>query len=139
MKSKYLFIHSSGTIDDSTLFVDVYIGRSLQDQRDLSFFESLADSSPDYYFHIYDNSVQEFVSSVNESLQYQSDDDRMRILRCSMSAAKLRRLVKSGMYESWAHRYFLATEGLRRMNLSANSAYFCAIYRADQTLAMPRT
>lgn len=139
MKSKYLFIHSSGTIDDSTLFVDVYIGRTLQDQRDLSFFESLADSSPDYYFHIYDNSVTEFVSSVNESLQYQSDDDRMRLLRCSMSADKLRRLIKSGMYESWAHRYFLATEGLRRMNLSANSAYFCAIYRADQTLAMPRT
>lgn len=139
MKSKYLFIHSSGTIDDSTLFVDVYIGHSLQDQRDLSFFESLAESSPDYYFHLYDNTVTEFVSCVNASLQVQCDDDRMRLLRCSMSASKLRRLIKTGMYQSWAQRYYHATEGLRRMNLSENSAYFCAIYRADQTLAMPRT
>lgn len=139
MKTKYLFIHSSDVIDESTLFVDVYVGTQLQDQRDLHFFESLAAASQDYFFHVYDLAVSNYLAEVNLSLQFDADDNRAKILHCSMSAAKLRRLLKSGLYDEWSRRFYEATRGIRRMNLSANSAYFCAVYRADQHLAMPPT
>lgn len=139
MKTKYLFSFSTRPIDESTLFVDVYIGNGKQDQRDKEFFERLANNSNNYYFKRYDFIVTCFIRRVDETIQRISDDPRGRCLHCSMSAAKLRRLIKSGLYDDFAKTYYEATRGLHRMALSANSAYHCAIYRANQILANPHT
>lgn len=138
MKQKFLFSYCQGEIDESTLFVDVYIGAGRQDQRDRQFFEALAEKCSSYYFSLYDIAVTRFVESVDIFLKEQTNDERVRVLRCAMSAAKLRRLLRSGMYEEWARIFFAATRGLRRMALSDNSAYFCAVNRADKTPAMPQ-
>lgn len=139
MKSKYLFIKCSGELVESTLFVDVFIGHSTQDKRDREYFTQLAQTSPDYYFRIYDLEVSRYVQQVDLSIQSTNNDQRARRLRCTMSAAKLRRLLKSGLYDNWSQIYYQATSGLRRMNLNENHAYFLAVGRADNTLAMPPT
>lgn len=139
MKSKYLFIKCSGVIGESTLFVDVFIGHSTQDKRDREYFAQLAITSQDYYFHLYDLEVSRYVQLVDLSIQSANNDQRARRLRCTMSAAKLRRLLKSGLYDNWALIYYQATRGLRRMNLNENHAYFLAVGRADNALAMPHT
>lgn len=139
MKSKYLFSYSTRPIDESTLFVDVYIGCGHQDQRDKEFFEYLANNSDNYYFARYDFLVTNFIRRVDEIIQQDSDDPRGRCLHCSMSAAKLRRLIKSGLYDDFARTFYEATRGLHRMALSSNSAYHCALYRANQILANPHT
>lgn len=137
MKSKYLFSFSTRPIDESTLFVDVYIGIGHQDQRDREFFERLANNSDNYYFKPYDIDVSNFIRRVDETIQQLTSDPRGRCLHCSMSAAKLRRLIKSGLYDDFARTFYEATRGLHRLALSANSAYHCAIYRANQILANP--
>lgn len=134
MKTKYLFSFSHGQIEESTLFVWVFIGHSKQDLRDKAFFESLAKQSSSYMFRQHDKETAEFVANVTQALQESEGDQRTRALTCSMSAAKLRRLLKSGMYYDWARTYYEATRGLRRMSLCENSAYHCAVYRADQNL-----
>lgn len=139
MKSKYLFSFSTRPIDESTLFVDVYIGNGHQDQRDKEFLERLANNSDNYYFKPYDLDVTNFIRRVDEIIQQDTGDTRCRCLHCSMSATKLRRLIKSGLYDDFAHTYYEATRGLHRMALSENSAYHCALYRANQILANPHT
>ena len=139
MKTKYLFSFSTRPIDKSTLLVDVYIGNGKQDQRDKEFFVQLANNSNNYYFKRYDLIVTCFIRRVDETIQRLNDDPRGRCLHCSMSAAKLRRLIKSGLYDDFARTYYEATRGLHRMALSANSAYHCTIYRANQILANPHT
>lgn len=139
MKTKYLFIKCSGVLDESTLFVDVFIGHSAQDKRDREYFTQLAQTSPDYYFHLYDLEISRYVQQVDISIQSANNDQLARHLRCTMSAAKLRRLLKSGLYDNWAQIYYQATRGLRRMNLNENHAYFLAVGRADNILAMPHT
>lgn len=138
MKTKYLFSFSQGQIEESTLFVWVYIGQSKQDERDKAFFVQLAKQSSSYLFLHYDTFVAAFVANVTLELQDKTGDQRTRILSCAMSAAKLRRLLKSGQYYDWARTFYQATRGLRRMSLSENSTYHCAVYRADQTFANPR-
>lgn len=139
MKSKYLFIKCSGELDESTLFVDVFIGHSTQDKRDREYFTQLAQTSSNYYFHLYDLEVSRYVQQIDLSIQSANNDQRARRLSCTMSAAKLRRLLKSGLYDNWSQIYYQATSGLRRMNLNENHAYFLAVGRADNTLAMPHT
>lgn len=134
MKTKYLFSKQAGLIDASTLFVDVYIGRSVQDQRDLQFLQCLVERSSDYYLVRYDNSVATFLNQVETSLQDELNDHRFRLLRCMMSPAKLRNLIKTGRYDNYAQVFYSATLGCRRMSLSANSVYHCAIYRADMSI-----
>ena len=134
MKTKYLFIKSAGNIETSTLFVDVYVGNGAQDQRDLNFFSALASSSSDYFFARYDLQVTEFRNQVELSLKEELNDPRLRLLTCSMSAAKLRRLLKTGLYDEYSRIYFKATLGCRRMNFSENSVYHSAIYRAESIL-----
>ena len=131
MKTKYLFSKQAGLIDASTLFVDVYVGRSVQDQRDLQYLQSLVERSSDYYLVRYDNSVAAFLNQIETSLQDELHDNRFRLLRCMMSSAKLRRLLKSDRYDDYVRVFYSATLGCRRMSLSANSVYHCAIYRAD--------
>lgn len=139
MKTKYLFIKCSGVLDESTLFVDVFIGHSAQDVRDREFITQLKITSPNYYFHLYDLEVSRYVQRIDTSIQTANNDQRARHLRCTMSAAKLRRLLKSGLYDNWAQIYYQATRGLRRMNINENHAYFLAVGRADNELAMPPT
>lgn len=139
MKTKYLFCFTATPVDEATLFVDVYIGKSKQDQRDLTFFVNLAANSNFYFFEKYDLRVTEFRNKIEIQLAEESRDEHFHLLTCSMSAGKLRRLLKSGLYDEWARTYYCATRGLRRMNLSSNSAYFCAVNRADKTIANPRT
>ena len=134
MKTKYLFSKSAGTIESSTLFVDVYVGHGAQDQRDLKFLEALSLGSSDYYFARYDLSVTEFRTNVEKSLQDDLGDNRLRLLACSMSAAKLRRLLKSGLYDEYCRVYYQATLGCRKMSFSENSIYHAAIFRADAML-----
>ena len=139
MKSKYLFSFSTRPIDDSTLFVDVWIGTSRQDQRDYEFFLGLAQNSTNYLFQRYDIATTQYLQSVDVDLQDQLGDPRARHLSCSMSAAKLRRLIKSGLYDDWANTYYFGTRAARRRNLCDNSAYWLALYRADTTIANPPT
>lgn len=139
MKTKYLFIKCNGVLDESTLFVDVFIGHSTQDKRDREYFTQLAQTSSNYYFNLYDLEVSRYVQQIDLSIQSANNDQRARHLRCTMSAAKLRRLLKSGLYDNWAQIYYQATRGLRRMNINENHAYFLAVGRADNTLAMPHT
>ena len=139
MKTKYLFIKCSGEISESTLLVDAWVGTSAQDQRDHEFLQRLAQTSHDYYYHIYDLDVSRYVQRIDLSLKSVLSDSRARLLRCSMPVRKLRRLLKNGLFDEWARTYFLATRGLRRMNLCENHAYFLAVGRADQSLAMPHT
>lgn len=139
MKTKYLFIKCSGILDESTLFVDVFIGHSTQDKRDHEYFTQLAQTSPDFYFHLYDLEVSRYVQRVDISIQSANKDQRARRLHCTMSATKLRRLLKSGLYDNWAQIYYQATRGLRRMNINENHAYFLAAGRADKILAIPPT
>lgn len=135
MKTKYLFVKCSGEITESTLFVDVYVGKSAQDQRDRDYFTQLANISGDYYFHVYDLDVSRYVQRIGLSLQAMLNDQRVRVLHCSMSATKLRRLLKSNLYDQWAQIYFQTTRGIRRMNINENHAYFLAVGRADKALA----
>lgn len=139
MKSKYLFSKSSEPIDESTLFVVVWIGASLQDQRDKVFFESLAAGSSDYLFKKYDAEQADFLQSLDRALVMENSDPRSRHLHAEMSAKKLRTLLKSGLYDEWARTFFAACRGLRRMNLCANSIYHCAAHRADADLCNPHT
>lgn len=139
MKTKYLFCFTATKIDEATVFVDVYIGTGKQDQRDLTFFVNLAANSNFYFFEKYDLRVTEFRNKIEIQLANETQDERFRLLTCSMSAGKLRRLLKSGLYDEWARTFYCATRGLRRMNLSKNSAYFCAVNRADTTIANPLT
>lgn len=134
MKTKYLFSKQAGLIDASTLFVDVYVGRSVQDLRDLQFLQSLVECSDDFYLARYDISVTNFYNHVECSLRDELRDPRFRLLHCQMSVAKLRRLLKSGRYDEFSKTFYQATLGCRRMALSVNSAYHCAFYRAEQVL-----
>lgn len=138
MKTKYLFIHCTGQVDETTLFVTVYVGSSEQDQRDKRFLSQLAQSSTDYYLERYLTPQADFMQAVDASLQVEMGDERARALRCEMPVAKLRRLIKSGLYEDWARRFYQAFRNLRRLSLSANSAYSCAIFRADSFLTAAR-
>lgn len=139
MKTKYLFSKSSGPIDESTLFVGVWIGAGVQDQRDKVFFESLAAGSNDYLFKKYDAEQADFLQSLDRALVMESSDTRSRHLHADMSARKLRTLLRSGLYDDWARTFFAACRGLRRMNLCANSLYHCAAHRADANLCNPLT
>lgn len=134
MKTKYLFSKQAGLIDASTLFVDVYVGRSVQDQRDLQFLQSQVECSDDFFLARYDISVTNFYNQVECSLRDELRDPRFRLLHCQMSVAKLRRLLKSGRYDEFSKTFYQATLGCRRMSLSANSVYHCAINRADASL-----
>ena len=139
MKTKYLFSFSTRPLDEATLFVTVWVGEGVQDQRDLKFFEQLASQCNSYFFRHWSRDCDEFLVHLNEMFQQEQNDTRARCLHCDMSAAKLRRLIKNGLYDDFARTFYQATRGLRRMNLSENSAYHCAIYRANQVLAMPLT
>jgi len=139
MKTKYLFSKSSGPIDESTLFVVVWIGAGVQDQRDKVFFESLAAGSSDFLFKKYDAEQADFLQTLDRALVMENSDPRLRHLHADMSAKKLRTLLKSGLYDEWARTFFAACRGLRRMNLSANSLYHCAANRADANHCNPLT
>lgn len=134
MKTKYLFSKSAGVIDASTLFVDVYVGHGAQDQRDLNFLRFLVNSSSDFYFARYDSNVTEFRDRVEHSLKVELNDPHFRLLACSLSVAKLRRLLRNGLYDEFSRIYYQATLGCRRMSLSPSSTYQCAIYRAEEVL-----
>lgn len=139
MKTKYLFALCRDTITRSTLFVDVYVGDGEQERRDLNYFINLAESSNVYFLKRYDNETADFLLAVTDALRSELDDPRVSCLRCSMSAAKLRRLLKSGLYDEWSRIYFECTFALRRLNYSPNSGYFLAVGRADQILCNPHT
>lgn len=139
MITKYLFSFSTRPLDKATLFVTVWVGEGKQDQRDLNFFESLANQCKSYFFRRWDQDCADFIAHLNEQFQLMQNDTRARCLLCSMSAAKLRRLIRNGLYDDFAQTFYQATRGLRRMNLCANSAYHCAFNRASQALANPRT
>ena len=137
MKTKYLFAKCDREITRSTLWVDVTIGNSTQDQRDYNFFQQLA-KFPTFFYARWSNAVQEFLDKVLESLQDENEDLLAHLPRCTMSAKKLRSLLKSGSYDDFARTFVAASDALRRRQFCAHDAYALAMERASKTLANPR-
>ena len=136
MKTKYLFSKCVDEITRDTLWVDVTIGNSTQDQRDREFFTRLA-KFPTFFFARWSNAAQEFLDKVNESLRDENDDVIAHLPRCTMSAKKLRSLLKSGDYDNFARTFVAASKSLRRRHFCAHDAYAIAMERASETIANP--
>lgn len=136
MKSKYLFSKCVDEITRDTLWVDVTIGNSTQDQRDMNFFMQLA-KFPTFFFARWSNAAQDFFDKVEESLRDENDDIIAHLPRCTMSAKKLRSLLKSGSYDNFARTFVAASESLRRRHFCAHDAYALAMERASESLANP--
>lgn len=136
MKTKYLFAKCDREITRTTLWVDVTIGNPLQHQLDMNFFMQLA-KFPTFFFARWSNAAQEFLDKVNESLRDENDDDLAHLPRCTMSAKKLRSLLKSGDYDNFARAFVAASESLRRRHFCAHDAYALAMERASESLANP--
>lgn len=136
MKTKYLFSKCVDEITRDTLWVDVTIGNSTQDQRDMNFFMQLA-KFPTFFFARWSNAAQDFFDKVQESLRDENDDVLFHLPRCTMSAKKLRALLKSGSYDDFARTFIAASETLRRRHFCANDVYALAMERASESLANP--
>lgn len=136
MKTKYLFAKCDREITRTTLWVDVTIGNPLQHQLDMNFFMQLA-KFPTFFFARWSKAAQEFLDKVNESLRDENDDDLAHLPRCTMSAKKLRSLLKSGDYDNFARAFVAASESLRRRHFCAHDAYALAMERASESLANP--
>lgn len=136
MKTKYLFSKCVDEITRDTLWVDVTIGNSTQDQRDCNFFQQLA-KFPTFFFARWSKNAQEFLDKVNESLRDENDGVIFHLPRCTMSAKKLRALLKSGDYDNFARTFVAASESLRRRHFCAHDAYAIAMARASESLANP--
>ena len=136
MKTKYLFAKCDREITRTTLWVDVTIENSTQDQRDMSFFMQLAKFTT-FFFARWSNAAQEFLDKVNESLRDENDDVFFHLPRCTMSAKKLRSLLKSGDYDNFARTFVAASESLSRRHFCAHDAYAIAMERASESLANP--
>lgn len=136
MKTKYLFAKCYREITRTTLWIDVTIDNSTQDQRDMNFFMQLA-KFPTFFFARWSKAAQEFLDKVNESLRDENDDDLAHLPRCTMSAKKLRSLLKSGDYDNFARAFVAASESLRRRHFCAHDAYALAMERASESLANP--
>lgn len=136
MKTKYLFSKCVDEITRDTLWVDVTIGNSTQDQRDMNFFMQLT-KFPTFFFARWSNAVQDFFDKVQESLRDKNDDVLFHLPRCTMSAKKLRSLLKSGSYDNFASTFVAASETLRRRHFCANDVYALAMERASESLANP--
>lgn len=97
MKSKFIFIHCSGTITAKTVVYQVYLGRSKADQRYKRFFESLSFNN-DYYFHVYDQTVADFM--YNLKMQFMPADrvvaDVPNVLL--IQPGQLKQMVLSGQF-----------------------------------------
>lgn len=137
MKTKYLFSKCVDEITRDTLWVDVTIGNSTQDQRDREFFTRLAKFTT-FFFARWSKNAQEFLDKVNESLRDGTKNDFAHLPRCTMSAKKLRSLLKSGDYDNFARTFIAASESLRRRHFCAHDAYAIAMERASETIANPR-
>lgn len=134
MKTKYLFCHCVGQINCDTLFVDVYAGKSIQDRRDIKFLTILADSS-DFFFEKYTKSTADFLSRIAVSIFSDEPSPRLAIRHCTMSVRQLRKLLRAGSYDNFAHTFVNATRSLARMNFCANDIYAIAMSTAvDNTL-----
>ena len=136
MKTKYLFAKCDREITRTTLWVDVTIGNSTQDQRDCNFFQQLAKFQT-FFFAQWSNATQEFLDKVNESLRDENEYVIAHLPRCTMSAKKLRYLLKSGYYDDFARTFVAASDSLRRRHFCANDAYALAMERASESLANP--
>lgn len=136
MKTKYLFSKCVDEITRDTLWVDVTIGNSTQDQRDMNFIMQLA-KFPTFFFARWSNTAQDFFGKVQESLRDENDDVLFHLPRCTMSAKKLRALLKSGSYDDFARTFVAASESLRRRHFCAHDAYALAMERASETIANP--
>lgn len=131
MKTKYLFCACQGEITPDTVFVDVYVGAGLQDQRDLLKVSALANSHL-FYFKKWSNVVQSFYDRIVESLTPEEAIVSVHPQRISISIRELRRRLLDGTYFEFCEVFVKATRGLRRMNLSNNSAIIAAKHRASQ-------
>lgn len=137
MKTKYLFAKCDRGFTRTTLWVDVTIGNSVKDQRDMNFFMQLA-KFPTFFFARWSNVAQYVLDKVNESLRDENDDVFFHLPRCTMSAKKLRSLLKSGDYDNFARTFVAASESLRRRHICAHDAYALAMERASESLANPQ-
>lgn len=136
MKTKYLFAKCVDEITRDTLWVDVTIGNSTQDQRDMNFFMQLA-KFPTFFFARWSNAAQDFFDKVQESLCDENSDVLAHLPRCTMSAKKLRALLKSGSYDDFARTFVAASDSLRRRHFCAHDVYALAMERASESLANP--
>lgn len=131
MKTKYLFIKCVDVISLDTLIVDVYVGRSKQEQRDADFISSLSQFT-DYFWHKYDDGCVSFIRNIANSLGSGPSGHATHLPRCEMSVSKLRRLIKSEDYDRWASTFINASRALSLRQFSANDTYHLAVNAADK-------
>lgn len=133
MKTKYLFCKCLGEITPGTVFVDVYVGSSAQDKRDCAFLLSLSQSTS-YYFRRFDSGVNDYLHRVEGSLSLDAAAPPCCLARCHMSVAKLRRLLRSGLYDSWCATFIATLSSISLRRFSANSACLLSLERADSII-----
>lgn len=126
MKTKYLFCKCAGDITRDTLFVDVYVGTSLQDRRDLVWLANLA-QPPLYFFHRWDIETDHFVSRLRRSLQEPGVPAWFYPRHVSVGIRQLRRLLVAGAYDAFTQIFVAKYDANRRMNLCANHAHESAL------------
>lgn len=131
MKTKYLFCAAAGEITQDTVFVDVYVGTSRQDQRDLATISHLA-SLHTFFFQKWSDSVSEFMRKIRLSLNDGEDSHRHDPASLAMTVQELRRRLLGGSFDEFCRVFVQASRNLQRLNYCSNSIYQCAMHRASQ-------
>ena len=97
MKTRYILIHCEKELTPETVFYDVWVGSSQQQQRDLRFLQTLS-FSPNFYFKRYDDQAAIFKRRVAESLFPGVLMPMLELKNCSLSVSEARALVRSGYF-----------------------------------------
>lgn len=97
MKTRYIFIHCEKELTPETVFYDVWVSSSQQQQRDLRFLQSLSFSTH-FYFKRYDDQAAMFKRRVAESLFPGVLMPLLELKTCSLSVSEARALVRSGYF-----------------------------------------
>jgi hypothetical protein len=132
MKTMYLFCGCSGEITTDTLFVDVYVGRSKQDQRDCGHVAQLA-REHNYFFQLWSRDVRDFLDRIADSLAEPDQPCLFQPRRVALGVRQLRRLLVDGSFSEFVELFTQTTRHLHRMGFSDYHAHAAATERASQT------
>lgn len=117
MKTKYLFCLAEHEITRDTLFVSVYVGKSLQDNRDANFIASLS-MCTQFLWHQYSTADATFLVNVAKSLYPDEQHPVNLIPQVTLQVGELRRLLKSCHYQLFAKTYVSALRSCSSHRLS---------------------
>lgn len=133
MKTKYLFCAASLPIDSSTVFIDVWVGTTARDQRDLARVAAISQTSS-FYFQKWSKDVQTFWDKVCNSITPEESAVILSPRRVSLSVAELRRLLHDGTISLFCEKFVQAFDNLSRIGFCDNSAHLAAKNRASVIL-----